>query len=94
MTGDTVAGAAYLLRGFRLLFKPGIRVYVILPLVINVLVFAGFLWLGANQAQALIDWLLPGGDAWYWALLRGVLWVYSRSPRCSCCISPLPSSPT
>lgn len=75
MTGDTVAGAAYLLRGFRLLFKPGIRVYVILPLFINVLVFAGFLWLGANQAQALIDWLLPTGDAWYWALLRGVLWV-------------------
>lgn len=66
-------GAGYLLRGFQLIFKPGIRRFVIIPLTLNVLVFGLLIWYGANQFEALLDWLfsfLPGWLHW----LEWLLW--------------------
>ncbi|SFM25197.1 CysZ protein [Ectothiorhodospira mobilis] len=69
-----LAGAGYLLRGLRLVIEPGLRRYVALPLLINALVFAGLLWLAADQFGALVDAILPALPQWL-AWLAGVLWL-------------------
>jgi CysZ protein len=42
---DLVAGPRYLLDGFKLLGKPGLRRFVLIPLLVNVLLFAGMIGL-------------------------------------------------
>ena len=67
-------GAEYLFKGFKLITKPGIKRYVVIPMLINILVFSGFIscayhytgiangWLEAHLPQWLqwIHWLLWG----------------------------------
>ena len=59
------SGIHYLITGARLISQPGIRLFVILPLLTNTLLFAGcFIWLvnrldelSARLLQALPSWL-------------------------------------
>lgn len=74
MPGGALNGAGYLLRGFRLINRPGIRPYAVLPLVVTVVVFALLVGLGINYFGVLLGWLLPSGDAWWETLLRVLLW--------------------
>lgn len=55
---DLFLGAGYLLEGLRIIRRPGLRRYVIMPLLINVLLFGGLLWFAFGWVQALIDYLL------------------------------------
>lgn len=59
MIGDFLRGVSYVSRGFRMLNVPGLRRYVWLPVVVNVLVFGGLFWIGAEWLQALMNWLVP-----------------------------------
>ncbi|MDN5849581.1 MAG: sulfate transporter CysZ, partial [Nitrococcus sp.] len=59
MFTDFLRGIAYIPRGFSLLTAPGLRRFVLLPITINVLVFAALLWWGAEWFHALLMWLLP-----------------------------------
>lgn len=62
-------GAAYLGRGFSLITQSGLRRYVAIPLIINVLLFGGLIWFGADQFSHLIDSLLPQWLDWlHWLL--------------------------
>jgi CysZ protein len=70
LSGDPIAGAGYLLRGLALMTHAGIRRYVIIPLVINAVLFALLVWFGASQFSQLIEWLLPDWLDW----LRWLLW--------------------
>lgn len=62
---NPISGIKYLLEGFSLIRQSGLRKYVIIPLLINVLIFAGlgflaFGWLDGLVAQmmtSLPDWL-------------------------------------
>lgn len=86
MIRDLLVGAAYVPRGLRRITEPGLRRYVWLPLLVNVFVFGGLIWLGAEGFQQLIDWMLPevsaGPDAGWWTrladwvvtLIRWLLW--------------------
>lgn len=72
-TGVAV-GARHLLRGFRLLRTPGVRLFVVIPLCINLLVFTGLLWLVGNRFDALVDWFTPQLPEWLeW--LAWLAWV-------------------
>ncbi|WP_440997216.1 sulfate transporter CysZ [Arhodomonas sp. SL1] len=61
-------GISFVARGFSLLTEPGLRRFVVAPLLINVVIFIGLFWLGAEYYRALLDWLLPRpaafGDGW------------------------------
>ncbi len=65
MADNPLTGAAYLLKGAALIKTPGLRRYVILPLLINIAVFGilgwlGLSWLGGyldEQIQRLPEWL-------------------------------------
>ncbi|MEN8761084.1 MAG: EI24 domain-containing protein, partial [Thiogranum sp.] len=41
---DLSAGPGYLLQGFSLLRKPGLRRFVLMPLLINIVLFGGLVW--------------------------------------------------
>ena len=63
-------GAAYLWRGFKLITQDGLRRYVIAPLLINITLFGGAIWYGADKFAAFIDSLLPAWLDW----LQWLLW--------------------
>jgi len=63
-------GVRYAVGGFDLVFRPGIRVYAFIPLLINVLLFAGVVIYGARLLHDFIHAWLPG--AWEW--LSWLIW--------------------
>lgn len=72
MSGSFATGAGYVLTGLRWLPKSGVRSFVLLPLLINSLLFGGAIWWGIQQmerlSQALQSWL-PSWLAWlHWLL--------------------------
>ena len=67
-------GIQSLLAGFGLLNKPGVRLFVIIPLVINTLLFAAVIWYGAQQLEQLIVWLQNQLSGW-WEWLDWILWL-------------------
>ncbi len=76
------AGSGYALRGLRLLNAPGIRRYVAVPLLINIVVFSGGLWWVKTTLASLISgWVatatgwLPGWLDWLGPLLNGLIWL-------------------
>ncbi|MFQ5760073.1 MAG: sulfate transporter CysZ [Acidiferrobacterales bacterium] len=74
MIVDLVSGPRYLLQGYRLIFRPGLRRFFLIPLLVNALVFAGLVWLFIDQFDTLLDWFLPTVDRWWAQLTRGLLW--------------------
>jgi CysZ protein len=73
MSNNPISGAGYLLRGLSLLSKPGIRPYVLIPLLINIVVFSLLVWFGVDQFEQLMNRFLPNDDSWL-AWLRWLLW--------------------
>ena len=78
-------GAAYLLEGMHLVRQPGLRRYVLIPLLINLLLFGGLLYFAFGWVGGLVELLLgylPGYLDWLgyllWPLfaLVGVLLVF------------------
>ncbi|MDR3477428.1 MAG: sulfate transporter CysZ [Gammaproteobacteria bacterium] len=64
----------YVLEGIKLLTKPGIKKFVIMPLVLNILLFGGLLLLSSHYYHLLSHWLtqhLPHWLAW----LTWILWT-------------------
>jgi CysZ protein len=65
MRGNALQGAGYLMRGARLLTRPELRLFVIVPLLVNVLIFGslvgwGWAWLDSTLERSLAslpDWL-------------------------------------
>lgn len=67
-------GIHYLLNGFKLLTKPGLKRFVLIPLIINVILFAGLFFLSRHLFNELTHWLLTLLPSWLqW--LGSILWV-------------------
>ncbi|KTG17032.1 hypothetical protein AUR63_01615 [Guyparkeria sp. XI15] len=65
-----MGGLGYWLAGWRLMWQPGLRRFTLIPLAINVLLFALAGWLLLSFAGSWIDSLLPGWlDFLYWLLM-------------------------
>lgn len=77
MTGNNpITGSIYLVRGLKYLPTPGIRSFVIIPLLINLVLFGGAIYLlfsnFSDWVQYLIDLWLPD---WEWlSFLEYLLW--------------------
>jgi CysZ protein len=72
MTNNPTSGAGYLLQGLRLINQRGLRRFVLIPLAVNVIVFSLLIWLGIDQFEGLLDWLLPQNSWLHY--LRWLLW--------------------
>jgi CysZ protein len=73
MVNIFLKGASYPFRGIRWLSRPRLRSFVIVPLLLNTLLFGGALWWGTREFAALLDWMLGYLPTWLdW--LRWLLW--------------------
>ncbi len=68
---DFIKGFKYALSGFRLILKPGVRLFVLIPLLINTVLFAAVISYGFNAMDQLIDSYLTGR---WWEWLSWLLW--------------------
>jgi len=63
-------------RSLRLLRDhPRLVLYILIPLLINVAVFTGAVYLGLDFFGGTVVEYIPQGEAWYWAILYWLLWV-------------------
>lgn len=65
MLANFVAGAGYVFRGFRMIRRPGLRRYFIIPITLNVLVFAVLTWYGMSRFTSLAAQYLPETGGWW-----------------------------
>ena len=72
MINNPVTGAGYVLQGLRLIFRPGLKRYLIVPVTVNILVFSLVGWLGFTQFGGLLDRFLPESSWLHY--FRWVLW--------------------
>ena len=75
MNGNLNLGAAYFFRGLSMLGQPGLRLFVIIPLLLNIVIFSALTMLSLDLidgwVNAIIDWL-PDWQILDW--LRWILW--------------------
>ncbi len=67
---DFTTGFKYVLSGFKLIIQPGIRIYVLIPLLINTILFASVIAYGSNLLSDFID---SWSTAW-WQWAKWILW--------------------
>lgn len=90
MFSQTLAGANYFLKGLRLIGIPGLRRFVAIPLVINILLFGAAIWFAASSYSDLLEFIdqwvadaldLPSWLDWLeqvliflWGLVEWLMW--------------------
>ena len=73
MSANAFSGPEYLAAGFKMINRPGLRRFVVLPLLINILVFTGLLWFAFSRFSDWVNSLIPSLPDWL-AFLNYVLW--------------------
>ncbi len=63
-------GPLFALKGFNLIRRPGVRRFVVIPLLVNIILFSGAIWLSASYFDAYMAEVLPQGYDW----LEWLLW--------------------
>jgi len=70
---NPIGGAGYLLKGIQLIMQPGLRRFVLLPLLINILVFSAAIWYGVSRFESFLAWMESQIPSWlHW--LDWILW--------------------
>jgi CysZ protein len=64
MSSNPVRGAAFMLDGLTLLSRPGLKRYVAIPFLINLLVFTGAIWYGLARFGDAVAWMEQQLPAW------------------------------
>jgi len=73
MAVNPISGAGYLLKGIKLVARPGLRRFVLMPLLINILVFSAAIWYGVSQFESFLGWMQSEIPSWLqW--LNWILW--------------------
>ena len=67
---EFISGFGYTLDGFKLIFKSGIRMFVVIPLLINTVLFSLVIFFGAHEIINLSHWL---SSTWHWA--EWLVWI-------------------
>ncbi len=73
MISNPFTGATYFIKGLSLINKSGIRRYVLMPLLINILIFSIGLWFAIAQFEIFIDWALSSLPDWL-SWLEWIMW--------------------
>lgn len=74
MTNNPIKGMSYLSRGARLIVTPQLRWFVLVPVLINLVLFVAITWLLVQQFGMAMDWLLGSLPGWL-DFLTWILWV-------------------
>ncbi len=73
MKGNIAHGVGYLSRGARLLTHPSLRLFVLVPLLVNILIFGGLIWYGLSYLFAVMDEWLAKIPAWL-DFIKWIIW--------------------
>ena len=73
MKGNVARGASYLTRGARMLNHPSLRLFVIIPLLVNILIFGSLITLGFSYISDAMDSMLSRIPSWL-NFIRWILW--------------------
>lgn len=75
MLADIATGTRALARAFNLLRQPGVRPYVIIPLLVNFLLFGALIWYGYSLFTPFVAWLMsfvPG----FLDFVETLIWLF------------------
>jgi len=73
MISNPFTGVSYFISGLSLINTNGVRRYVLIPLLINILIFSAGFWFAISQFEIFISWALsdlPGWLSW----LEWIMW--------------------
>ena len=73
MKGNISEGARYLIRGAKLLPHPSLRLFVLVPLAVNIIIFGSLLTVGFGYLSSMMDWMLGMLPGWL-GFLEWILW--------------------
>ena len=73
MTPPSLSGPDYLREGLKLILSPGLRLFVLLPLAINLLVFIGLIVVSLQQFNGWVEAFMPSLPNWL-SFLEYLLW--------------------
>lgn len=73
MKGNPFRGAGYLLRGAGMLNTPGLRTFVLIPLLVNIVLFVGAIWLLVDQFDVWVDYWMSQLPGWL-SFLDWLMW--------------------
>jgi len=71
--GNIAHGAGYLTQGARMLSHPSLRLFVIIPLAVNILIFGSLIGLGFSYLSGLMDSLLASIPGWL-EFIEWIIW--------------------
>jgi len=77
---NPIVAANYLFKAISLASKPGIKAFVFIPLLINILVFVLALWAGIHYFSVFMDDMLDFSGLWNWVaaileFIKPLLWL-------------------
>ena len=75
MIADITRGTQAMARALSLLNKPGVRIYVIVPLMINLLLFGALVWYGYSQFNLLVEWLMSFVPS-FLEFIEWLIWIF------------------
>ena len=75
MLSDINRGITCFARGFKIIRKPEIRAYVVLPILINSLLFGGLIWFGYALFSPLVEWMISFVPE-FLDFLRWIIWFF------------------
>jgi len=71
---EFVIGIRCFLRGFTLIFKPGIRAWAVVPVILSATIYVVLFWWASTHASDVIAWAEAGLPSWL-SWLGSVMWV-------------------
>jgi CysZ protein len=73
MTSPALSGPQYLREGLTLILSPALRLFVLLPLTVNLLVFIGLIVVSVQQFSGWVEVFMPSLPSWL-NFLEYILW--------------------
>ncbi|MDF2643303.1 MAG: sulfate transport protein CysZ [Pseudomonas sp.] len=73
MPAPALSGPQYLSEGLKLVLSPGLRLFVLLPLSINLILFCGLIYLAVHQFEMWVNTFMPTLPDWL-SFLSYILW--------------------
>ena len=73
MQAPVLSGPQYLREGLKLVLSPNLRLFVLLPLAVNLLLFGGLIYFAGHQFSLWVDALMPSLPSWL-SFLTYILW--------------------
>ncbi len=73
MPAPVLSGPQYLKEGLKLVLSPGLRLFVLLPLTINLILFVALIYVAGQQFGNWVDSFMPSLPNWL-SLLEYILW--------------------